>query len=277
MDFMETTSGVLTTTVSTTTMLTDAEFDLLWEGNKRRLFTNGAWPGFQRSADEMFYADNIDDAKIKYKEYLNSFLNGVVSTAYKQTWLAKVHEGSNIVGAWLYKTTAFSDDTFAWPIPADLQQLWEDQGLSGDMRLKCVDNSDALTLPLSDSTPSNLWYLNWYTNVETFTALHTAFKAEGYTKVTNLMTGTVQKTKAQEWFNTMKAWESGGIPGNGPTAGRNTLANPVWNYVDDNTTCAFSLGLCQVQNAYADLDSSLKPCGWPLTTVKIGGEYPPYS
>ena len=99
---METTSGVLTTTVSTSTMLTDAEFDLLWEGNKKRLFTNGAWPGFQETrSGEMFYADNIDDAKIKYKEYLNSFLNGLVGTLYKQTWLAKVHEGSNIVGMWL--------------------------------------------------------------------------------------------------------------------------------------------------------------------------------
>ena len=63
-------SGVLTTTVSND-MVTDAEFDVLWEGNKTRFFTHGAWPGFSRDPNENFYADNIEDAKVKFKEYLN--------------------------------------------------------------------------------------------------------------------------------------------------------------------------------------------------------------
>ena len=275
-------SGVLTTTVSSD-MVTDAEFDVLWEGNKTRFFTHGAWPGFSRDPNDRFYADNIDDAKVKFKEYLTSFLGGVVKTAYKKTWVAKVYEVStgNIVGLWLYKTTMMSNDTFAWPIPTDLQKLWDDQGLTGDLRVGCVDNSDCLTLPLSDGTSTFNWFLSWYTHPETFTALHTAFKADGYTKVVQRPTGKTQKDAIAQFAEIMKLWDkdftagSAGFPA-GPNVGESAEAAPIWDYVSDNITPAMSLGLCQFHNAYKGVPDAIKPCGWPLTTMKIGGNYPPY-
>ena len=55
----------------------------------------------------------------------------------------------------------------------------------------------------------------------------------------------------------------------GRHAGQTTEATPVFNYVDDNTTVGYSLGLQHQHPNYADLPAEIKPCGWHLQQQKL--------
>ena len=58
---------------------------------------------------------------------------------------------------------------------------------------------------------------------------------------------------------------------------RDAAGTIIYDYVDDNETQMYALGITQESPLYAELDSSVKPSCWPFTTVKVGGKYPPYS
>jgi len=274
------------TTVCNKNMVTDAEFDALWEGNKRRFYVHQAWPLLVTSENEdgsdgRYKCTDEADAKAKLKLYLDDCQTGQVSSIV-DSYLVKVYEGSNIVCLYQLLSIKFNTDTASSPtndqygiaIDPDLQRVWEANGQTGDYRDKTVVTECSMTLPLSNGVSSKEWFYSWMTQNSHFEAIHTALKADGYEHVLNSVTGRTQKQWAVDVFNMMKGIVDD-IP-RGKHAGQTTEATPVFNYVDDNTTVAYSLGLQHQHPNYADLPAEIKPCGWPFTTTKINGEYPPF-
>jgi hypothetical protein len=74
----------------------------------------------------------------------------------------------------------------------------------------------------------------------------------------------------------MKQYGDEGTIPRGSMAGQTVEAAPVFGYVDDNTTPAFTTGIRQNDPHYAALPDDIKPCGWPISSIKLGGKYPPY-
>ena len=80
----------LTTKVEQT-VLTDSEFDTLWEVNKKRVFTHKAWPTLLASnSSAPAYADNIDDAKTSAKNQHDNILNIAFDGTLYDSWLVKI-------------------------------------------------------------------------------------------------------------------------------------------------------------------------------------------
>lgn len=269
--------------------VTDAEWDLLWEANKKRMFTHQAWPTFNPSVSQHnpddpnevhYFADNIDDAKTKLQAYYLGMKDGPLSN-FIDTWFIKVYEGSEIRGMVSVMSAKFKDSSpvsgYSIELEPNLEQLWTAQGQTGDYRDKMVVLNTIMGLPLTDGTKTAFWYYSWYVQVATNNLLHRTIKAEGYDKMVNTMTGSVQKKFLHDIFEMMKNYgDTGSVP-RGKYAGQVIEATPLWNYVDDNVTPAFTLGVRQDYVGYEDCDDDIKPFGWPFSTVKIGGQYPPYS
>lgn len=274
------------TTVCNKDMVTDAEFDALWEGNKRRFYVHQAWPLLFDSVDKdgndgMYKCTDEADAKVKLKQYLNDCQTGFVSELI-DSYIVKVYEGSNIrclyqLLAIKFKTDKGTSDHGQYGIAkdSDLQKVWEANSQTGDYRDKTVVTECTLSLPLSNGVGTREWFYSWMVQSSHFVAIHTALKADGYEYVLNSLSGSVQKAYAVAVFNMMKNDISDNIP-RGTYAGQTVEATPVFGYVDDNRTPAYSLGLQQQHIIYADLPDNIKPCGWPFTTTKIGGQYPPF-
>ena len=74
-------------------------------------------------------------------------------------------------------------------------------------------------------------------------------------------------------FNMMKGIVDD-IP-RGRHAGQTTEATPVFNYVDDNTTVGYSLGLQHQHPNYVTYLQKLNPAVG-IYNNKINGEYPPF-
>lgn len=280
------------TTVCNKDMITDAEFDALWEGNKKRFYVHQAWPILFDSVDKdgnagVYKCTDEADAKVKLKQYLIDCQTGYVSDVF-DSYLVKVHEGSNIVC--LYQLLSIktknpenfdNDDTaqglndgYGIAKDPDLQKVWEANGQTGDYRDKTCVTECTLSLPLSNGVSSREWFYSWMVQNSHFEAIHTALKADGYEHVLNSVSGSVQKQWALDVFEMMKGIVDD-IP-RGKHAGQSTEATPVFGYVNDNRTPAYTLGLQQQHPNYADLPAEIKPCGWPFTTTKIGGKYPPF-
>lgn len=277
--------SMLTTTCNKD-MITDAEFDALWEGNKRRFYVHQAWPLFVTSENEdgsagRYRCTDEADAKAKLKLYLDDCQTGQLSSIL-DSYLVKVHEGSNIVCLYQLLSIKFNTGTASSPTNGqygiakdpDLQRVWEANGQTGDYRDKTCVTECTMTLPLSNGVSSKEWWYSWMVQNSHFEAIHTALKADGYEHVLNSINGRVQKQWAVDVFEMMKGIGDD-IP-RGRYAGQTTEATPVFNYVDDNATVAYSLGLQHSHPNYADLPAEIKPCGWPFTTTKINGEYPPF-
>lgn len=283
--------SMLTTTCNKS-MITDAEFDALWEGNKKRFYVHQAWPILFDSVDKdgnagVYKCTDEADAKVKLKQYLIDCQTGYVSDVF-DSYLVKVHEGSNIVC--LYQLLSIktknpenfdNDDTaqglndgYGIAKDPDLQKVWEANGQTGDYRDKTCVTECTLSLPLSNGVSSREWFYSWMVQNSHFEAIHTALKADGYEHVLNSVSGSVQKQWALDVFEMMKGIVDD-IP-RGKHAGQSTEATPVFGYVNDNRTPAYTLGLQQQHPNYADLPAEIKPCGWPFTTTKIGGKYPPF-
>ena len=275
------------TTVCNKDMITDAEFDALWEGNKKRFYVHQAWPILFDSVDKdgnagVYKCTDEADAKVKLKQYLNDCQTGYVSEGI-DSYLVKVYEGSDI--CCLYQLLAikfknsenFENDDNGYGIAKDpdLQKVWEANGQTGDYRDKTVVTECTMTLPLKNGVSSREWFYSWMVQNSHFEAIHTALKADGYEHVLNSLSGSVQKQYALDIFNLMKDHIVDNIP-RGVHAGQSTEATPVFGYVNDNRTPAYSLGLQHQHPNYADLPDNIKPCGWPFTTTKIGGQYPPF-
>ena len=270
--------------------VTDAEWDVLWEANSKRMFTHQAWPTFNPAVsghnpddpkEVNFFADNIDDAKTKLKAYYLDMKEGMLSQIV-DTWFIKIYEGSDIRGMVSVMSAKFKDDAptgagYSVDLDSELQQLWTAQGQTGDYRDTMVVQNTIMGLPLADGTKTAFWYYSWYVQVATNNIMYAAIKPEGYDKMVQMMTGKVQKQFLYSVFEAMKQYGDLGTIPRGKYAGQTVEASPVWNYVDDNVTAAFTLGVRQDYPGYVDCDDSLKPFGWPFTTVKIGGNYPPYS
>ena len=91
----------LTTKVEQT-VLTDSEFDTLWEVNKKRVFTHKAWPTLldsNSSKSEGYYVDNIEDAKTSAKSQHDHVLNIAFDGSLYDSWLVKIYDGSTIIGS----------------------------------------------------------------------------------------------------------------------------------------------------------------------------------
>ncbi len=276
--------SMLTTTCNKD-MPTDAEFDALWEGNKKRFYQHQAWPLLFDSvmadgSDGTYKCTDEADAKVKLKQYLTDCQTGYVSEIL-DSYLVKVHEGSNIVCLYQllslkFKGTNSESDHGQYGIAKDpdLQRVWEANGQTGDYRDKTCVTECTLSLPLSNGVSSREWFYSWMVQNSHFEAIHTALKADGYEHVLNSVSGTVQKQWALDVFEMMKGIVDD-IP-RGRHAGQSTEATPVFGYVNDNRTPAYTLGLQHQHPNYADLPAEIKPCGWPFTTTKINGEYPPF-
>ena len=71
------------TTVCNKDMVTDAEFDALWEENKRRFYVHQAWPNLfvEKNPDgtvPRYTCTDEADAKVKLKLYLDDFLTKIM-------------------------------------------------------------------------------------------------------------------------------------------------------------------------------------------------------
>ena len=274
--------SALVTYCDKTTMVTDAEYDVLWEANKRRFYVHQAWPNLfvEKNPDgtvPRYTCTDEADAKVKLKLYLDDFLTGPTKDVV-DTYYVRVYEGSDIRALYLLVSIKLKNgDGYIVEKDSDIQKIWEANGQTGDYRDNTVVTDLSLSLLLSTGVKSSAWYYSWMTQNSHFEAIHTALKADGYEKVLNQLTGQVQKKWAVDVFNMMKDMlEDGGSIARGKYAGQNTEATPVFNYVDDNTTSAYSFALQHQHPNYADLPAEIKPCGWPFTTVKIDGKYPPF-
>lgn len=280
-------------TVSTTVdkvMLTDSQFDALWEVNKDRMFTHKAFSVFndQGTKDENnpYYATDIDNGKIKCKQYLSDWIEGTLSTM-ADTFFCKVWDGETLIGLQLMHGSKWKDGVNIDNNPTgqyiiesvpDIATLWAQEVGSGDYRDNMLCMDVVYYTPMVDGTPSSVWSMSHQMSSQHLIAMHTEAKNLGYTHVIHVATGQKQKAYFKLIFDTMKTWEEGsGFP-NGPHQGVKIEGTPVWNYVDDNTTPAYQFSVAQYGPAYTnDFPAEIKPCGWPITTNKVGGEYPPYS
>ena len=274
----------------TTTMdknnITEAEFDVLWEANKRRFYVHQAWPALfgPDPLDSTASITNETEAKTKLWNYLEDFRTGHLKD-FADCYFLKVHEGSDIRTLITFISCKFKDSTpitstfdssYLMEDNVDLKKIWEANGNTGDFRDDCLLTDISLSLPLADGTKPNAWYYSWYVQNTTFDVIHRCIGADGYKKVLNSFSGSVQKNWLKAVFEVMKQYGDEGTIPRGVHTGQTVEASPLFGYVDDNTTSAYTMGLQHSSPNYADLDASLKPCGWPITTVKIGGKYPPY-
>ena len=86
----------LTTTIDKNN-ITEAEFDILWEANKRRFYVHQAWPAlFGQDTDAgTDTITNEAEGKAKLWKYLEDFRTGHLKDIVDCYYL-KVHEGSDI-------------------------------------------------------------------------------------------------------------------------------------------------------------------------------------
>lgn len=268
----------LTTKVEKT-VLTDSEFDILWEENKKRVFTHKAWPTLLDSnSSKPMYADNIDDAKTKAKEQHDYLLNLAFDGTMFDSWLVKIYDGSTIIGSRLMMGAKNKLGSYLVESNAELAQLWTQEGNSGDYRDSALLSDISMFNPMVNGTPSggsDGWYMAYIHSTGFYNALLAETKSTGFTCILSPVTGKQQKSYCK---NIIHKWAIDNSPlSSGTFAGKNFEAMPLFNYVDDNETIMYALGITRESPLYAELDSSVKPSCWPFTTVKVGGKYPPYS
>ncbi len=263
----------LTTTIDSTN-ITEAEFDTLWEGNKTRMFTHQSWPPFHEAEKAgTGYADNEADAKVSMWNFLELFFNN--SENANVAFLEKIKEDGVIRGILMWHSLKSFDGSYSFPDDVDMKKLWEAHGQSGDWRDDTLQLSATMCNDLADGTASGAWLQQYmYDNQH---ALAAAFKASGKTQWINVATGKVQKAFVMKGMEQSIAWETDGLAGTSTSPGlvRERLA-VFGGYVDDNATPIWTLGMKQNDHFYSTLAAEHKPCGWPFTTQKVGGKYPPY-
>ncbi len=278
--------STLTSEMDKTTMISDAEYDALWEANKNRFYKHQAWPNLFGDAEKNPYVCTDEaDAKVKLKQYLTDFRTGYLKDLV-DCYFLRVYEGSDIRALLLLIACKFKEDTnpktyedsdaYLIREDADLKKLWEANGQSGDYRNDCIITDLSLNLPLSDGTTSSSWYYSWYVQNTTFEKIHRTIGLDGYKKILNQFSGTIQKNWIKSVFDMMKQYGDEGTIPRGSMAGQTVEAAPVFGYVDDNTTPAFTTVIRQNDPHYAALPDDIKPCGWPISSIKLGGKYPPY-
>ena len=173
------------TTTCNKDMVTDAEFNALWEGNKRRFYVHQAWlylllPKMKTKSDGRYKCTDEADAKVKLKLYLDDCQTGDVSSIL-DSYLVKVYEGSNIVCLYQllsikFNTGSASSETngqYGIAKDTDLQRVWEANGQTGDYRDKTCVTECTMTLPLSNGVSSREWFYSWMTQNSHFEAIHT--------------------------------------------------------------------------------------------------------
>ena len=270
----------LTTKVEQT-VLTDSEFDILWEVNKKRVFTHKAWPTLldsNSSKSEGYYVDNIEDAKTSAKSQHDHILNIAFDGSLYDSWLVKIYDGSTIIGSRLMMGAKSKLNDYLVESNAELAQLWTQEGNSGDYSDGAILSDISMFNPMVNGTPSggaDGWYMAYIHSTGFYNAVLAETVPAGFKYILSPVTGKQQKYYANTIIHN---WAIDNSPlSSGTFAGKNFEAMPCFNYVDDNETQMFALGITQESPLYAELDSSVKPSCWPFTTVKVGGKYPPYS
>ena len=140
-----------------------------------------------------YFADNIDDAKTKLRAYYQSLIDGPISTLV-DAWFIKIYEGSDIRGMVSVISAKFKDGVtdgmgqgYSCELDSELQQLWTDQGQTGDYRDKMVIQNTIMGLPLADGTKTAFWYYSWYVQVATNDIMYAAIKPDGYDKMIQML------------------------------------------------------------------------------------------